>query len=318
MRWSNSMLYTLQQCGERFRRRYIERDFRPTGIGAKRGLAIHAVAAASHMRQLKAKEAASGRLPAEARNAVLPTIEEAKDMAATVFEAEVAKGVSFSKAERDMGVDRVKAGEKDDTVLLSAHYVKRVAPEINPLGVERRIVIHPGGDLEGEEVQGIVDLVAEEELPTAEPPSMFDQPPVRRVRLAPEESGPTIEIVHDLKSSKRMPRSEAINSNQQLTLYALLRTVERGGTPPDKVRLTTVVATGRGPQHVVQTGTRGKKELNAVASRVRSAIEAAKRGAFVPANPDSWWCSAKFCEYFSDCKFAIAKGDEDEVAVSED
>jgi hypothetical protein len=32
-------------------------------------------------------------------------------------------------------------------------------------------------------------------------------------------------------------------------------------------------------------------------------VEAVKRGVFVPANPDSWWCSRAYCDYFEDCPY---------------
>jgi len=36
-------------------------------------------------------------------------------------------------------------------------------------------------------------------------------------------------------------------------------------------------------------------------------MDSVRRGSFVPANPDSWWCSQKYCQFWSDCRFAMGR-----------
>jgi hypothetical protein len=290
LRWSNSALYTLQTCGERFRRRYIENDRRPTGVRAKRGTAVHKVASESHMRQMRAKE--SG-LPREAYLVgALPTVEEAKDLAATTFDSAMESGCAFSEDEREEGEAKVVGAQKDAAVDMGAQYVGLVAPRIDPVGVERKVVIRPREtDIE---ISGIVDLISAEQ-------AVPEDPEARRVRT-------TIEIVNDLKTADRQPQEDAAARSQQLAMYALIRTAETG-RPPDKVRLRTMVRTRTGKTSTVeQTASKSAADLDAVAHRLNAAIETVQRGTFVPANPDSWWCSEKYCEYWSDCVFALGKG----------
>ena len=298
MRWSNSALYTLQQCGERFRRRYIERDFRPTGVRAKRGTAVHKVASESHMRQMRSKEAGAGR--EEYLVGSLPTVEEAKDLAATVFDAAMVEGCAFSEDERAEGVEKVTGVQKDASVQMAEHYVGIIAPKVDPVGVERRVTIRPAdSDIE---ITGIVDLVSEEWAGES-PQEMTDSPLAleRRVR------GQKIEVVNDLKTADRQPQEDAASRSQQLALYALIRTAEMG-RPPDKVRLRTLVRTRTGKtSSVEQTAEKTQPDLEAVAQRLNTAIRAAEAQIFVPANPESWYCHPKWCEFFSDCPYALGK-----------
>lgn len=298
MRWSNSALYTLQQCGERFRRRYIEKDWRPSGVRAKRGTAVHKVASESHMRQLRAKE--EGKPLEEYLAAVLPTAEEAKDLAATAFDAAVLEGVAFTEDEREEGEAKVVGAQKDTSIKMAEHYVGLVAPRVDPVGVERKVIIKPPDtDIE---ISGIVDLVSEERLlgewDEERGPVIVAERRLRRV----------VEVVNDLKTADRQPREGDVDRSQQLALYALIRTAEMG-RPPDKVRLRTLVTTRTGKVSTVeQTGEKTTADLEAVAQRLNAAIETARHGTFVPANPDSWWCSEKFCEYWKDCRFALGRG----------
>ena len=297
MRWSNSSLFTLQQCGERFRRRYVEKDWRPSGIKAKRGTAVHKVAGESHMRQFRAKEAGK---PLEEYLVAVPSVEEAKDIAAESFNRAVMEGVAYTDDEKAEGEDKVRGAEKDVAVAMAEQYVGAVAPRIDPIGVERRVVIKPEGtDIE---IVGVVDLISEErELGTWDPEN-------GPVIVADRAMRRRVEVVNDLKTADRQPQEGAVERSQQLALYALIRTAETG-KPPDKLRLRTMVRTRTGKVSTVeQTGERSQSDLEAVAQRLNAAIETVRRGVFVPANPDSWWCSEKYCEYWGDCVFALGKG----------
>lgn len=309
MRWSNSALYVAQACGEKFRRMYIERDFRPSGIRAKRGTAAHKVANEAHMRQLRAKEASADfELN---RNLILrdslPTIEEAKDIAADSFERALVEGVAWTPEEKALGVEKVAGAEKDTAVRMGAHYVQVVAPRVDPVAVERKTVIRPA-DM-NVEITGIVDLVSVEPpapIAIAAPiiaDALMQEP---RIRTSGDE------VINDLKTSDRSPREGDAARSQQLPLYALIRTAETGRMP-EKLRLRTLVTTRTGKvSHVEQTTETRRENLEAVAQRLNAAISAVERGSFVPANPDWWGCSAKYCAYFGDCKFALGREKEDE------
>jgi RND superfamily putative drug exporter len=59
-----------------------------------------------------------------------------------------------------------------------------------------------------------------------------------------------------------------------------------------------------------QQAAKDERQMTAVAERLNTAIQTVKAGVFMPANPDSWWCSQKYCEYFGDCKYALGGREE--------
>src|SRR3972149_4666665 len=86
-RWSNSSLTTLQMCAEKFRLRYLERDRRPSGLAAKRGIAVHKIASEVHKKQLADAGKWDGIAPRMSESVgTKASITEACDLAATEFE----------------------------------------------------------------------------------------------------------------------------------------------------------------------------------------------------------------------------------------
>ena len=143
IKWSNSALTLLQNCGEAFRRRYLEKDFRPSAPRMVRGTAIHKAASHAYFRKLKTEH--------------LPSVEEAQDVAATEFDRAWRNGVTLSADEQAQGIQAVRDGSKDFAVALAGFHVTDVAPGILPIGVERHITVKPkDSDLV---IHGTLDLV---------------------------------------------------------------------------------------------------------------------------------------------------------------
>lgn len=261
IKWSNSALSCLQRCGEQFRRRYIERDRVPPSPRMLRGTVVHKVASTSMLRKLELKE--------------LPSVEEARDLAATHFEQEWAGGVSFEQEPTQESVAAAKAGAKDFAVDLSAFHTETLAPAIDPIGVERRITVKPkDSDLV---IHGVIDLI---------------------------DRRPGGEVIRDLKTSEKSPNRDAAETSQQLTMYAMIRLAEIG-TLPSGLTLDYLVRTPARLErkHVPLNTTRDRDDVGAMVNRINTAVEAVKRGTFVPANPDSWYCSRAWCEYYASCVY---------------
>jgi len=257
--WSNSSLTLLERCGEKFRRRYIEKERVPPSPRMLRGTVIHRVAKMAMLRKLEEQEIPSG--------------EEARDVAATEFEQEWAGGVSLDHG-TDANVE--KAGSKDFAVDLSAFYVGAVAPTVEPIAVERRIEVAPkDSDLK---ITGVIDLVAK--LPSGG------------------------EAIRDTKTSEKSPNRDAAENSQQLTMYAMVRQADVGKLP-EALALDHLVRTParREQKHIVQETTRDAGDVAALVNRLNTAVEAVKRGVFMPTAPDSWWCSRNWCEYWSSCVY---------------
>jgi hypothetical protein len=210
----------------------------------------------------------------------LPGREEAKDLAATEFEQQWAGGVSLQAEPIEGSVELEKARSKDFAVDLSEFYVDGVAPRVEPVAVERHITVKPkGSDLV---IHGTMDLVTKV---------------------------PDGEVVRDLKTSEKSPSMDTADRSQQLSMYALIRQAEVGELPV-KLTLDYLVRTPARAErkHVPLDTTRTAADTAALVHRINTAVEAVRRGVFMPTAPDSWWCSPAWCEYFGSCVY-VRRGD---------
>lgn len=267
LQWNNSALSTLEKCGEMFRRRYVEREKVPPSPRMLRGTVVHRVARTTMLRKLEEHE--------------LPTVEEAKDLAATEFEQQWAGGVSFEQQEPSAdSMGRQKGESKDFAVELSGFYVERLAPQITPVAVERKIEVKPrDSDIT---IHGTLDLVSAE---------------------------PAGEYVRDLKTSEKSPSGDAAEKSQQLTMYAMVRLAEKGALPAGLTLDYLVRTPARAERkHVPLHTTRDQADVAAMVNRINTAVEAVKRGVFVPTNPENWWCSKQWCDYYGTCVY-VRRGD---------
>jgi len=207
--------------------------------------------------------------------ATLPSVEETKDVAATEFDATWAEGVMLTAEETAIGIGATRDASKDFAVDLSAYHVEKVAPAVHPIGVERKITVRPkDSDLV---IHGTIDLI---------------------------DQTATGEIVRDLKTSEKSPSALAADDSQQMSMYAMIRLAEVG-TLPEKLTLDYLVRTPARHEmkHVPLDTTRDAEDVRVIVTRINTAVEAVKRGLYVPTNPENWWCSAKFCDAHSTCPY---------------
>jgi hypothetical protein len=259
-------------CGHKFKLRYLEKIRRESGPAAKRGIAIHAVAKEAHKRQMLDLKKWDGAKPLFENLPGSPeSVVEAKDIAAAQFEAAWGWGNIFSAKDKELGDEaKIKAHAKDAAVDLSALYVEKVAPLVKPEAVEREVEIKPK-TLEGITIMGIMDLVEDD---------------------AGED------VIRDLKTAEKKPWKGAAIVSQQLTLYHLIRYVDKKKMPKAG-RLVHLVRTPK--EHeldvVVQETTRDMEDIKALGARIKTAVEAVEKGVFVPADPAAPGSPCQWCEY---------------------
>lgn len=141
--WSTSALTTLQMCGEKFRRRYLEHERIPSGPPAKRGIAVDKAVSDS----METKKS-TGDEPIEEKN---------KDIAATEFEKAWDEGVWLNPDERREDQKKLKAHTKDVAVDLAGYHALAVGPQIHPIEVQHRIEVAPSdSDIS---IVGYIDIV---------------------------------------------------------------------------------------------------------------------------------------------------------------
>ena len=264
-RWSTSALTTLQMCGEKFRRHYIENDRMPSGPPAKRGIAVD--------------RAVTESLTVKKTTGDAPIVEANKDIAATEFERAWDEGVWFNPDERKEDPAKIKAVTKDAAIDLAGLHARTLGQQIVPLEIQHRIEVQPlNSDIT---IIGYLDIVS----------------------LEADETR-AMEIIRDTKTKEKAPNAADAHDSQQLTMYALLRMAETGRIP-DGLALDVLWKTpARGDlKHQVLPTTRTKSDFGALMGRINAGIQAVERGVFIPAAEGSWICSARWCQYFETCPY---------------
>lgn len=261
-KWTNSSLMTNQNCGERYRRIYEEREWRPSSARQARGRVVHHTVGRTLLRKMETHE--------------LPSLEEVRDIAADAFEREWADNeIALQPEERELGEPIVRAHSKDFSIALSGLHRTDVAPNINPIGVERRITVKPQ-DMDIE-IEGTIDLV---------------------------DGHVAGDIIRDTKTSEKSPAKSMAEDSQQLTMYGLLRRAETGRMPVAYGLDVLVRTPARGDLKYVSLVTmRDHVDLTALVSRLNASVDAVSKGVFVPASESWWGCSPAYCEFWDSCVY---------------
>lgn len=264
-----SMLDMLSRCGIQFQRRYgarfgcwHEEEIIPPGVALATGTAVHT----SVEKNLRNKMETKGELLHR---------EEVAAAARDKFE-EVWNGGMMLSEDEAIDPDGTFGKSVDQTVSLALLHHDILAPQIQPLAVEDKFVIHL------------------DNYP-------FDLSGQKDIRES--------DCIRDTKTRAATPPADAVRS-LQMAMYALSEKIERGKLP-DEVRLDVLVKT-KTQKIVTLRETPEDSWMNPLFRRVERAteiIQTVKEGknAFTPADPDNWVCSAKYCGYAHTCPFWSGK-----------
>ena len=127
----------------------------------------------------------------------------------------------------------------------------------------------------------------------------------------PYDLAGTIDVVEndgtvtDFKTKTGSPPGNAADVSEQLTWYAMARLVHAGAIPL-RLRLLYLVRTPKTGKIYVKElpTTRCAEDIDVAARRIQIAMRSITSGIFLPAQADSWKCSAAYCEFHSQCSFA--------------
>lgn len=260
-----SGLTMLSRCGEQFRRRYIEGERIAPAVAVIVGQGVHR----SVERNMRA------RLEDPHKAALLP-LDEIYDVARDAVDRQWKDGVTLDEDEAARGAENVRGEAVDKAVRLSEAHHFHIAPQIRPTHVERPWVL----DLKGYDFQlaGTIDLQTE--------------------HFADFGS----DSIRDTKTTAKTPSGNPAQGSIQLTCYALAVKVSDGEIP-EGVGLDYLIDLKRGPKAETYWSTRNDQDFRPFLDRVAVAHAAMERGIFMPANPDDWWCSAKYCGYHATCRY---------------
>ncbi|MEW6014190.1 MAG: PD-(D/E)XK nuclease family protein [Candidatus Zixiibacteriota bacterium] len=195
--------------------------------------------------------------------------EEIKDISRTAFESEWNEGVTLQEEE---AIDQKKTyGEAvDRAVDLSLKYHSTLAPTVFPVEVEKKFVI---------ELKGYpVDLAG-------------------RIDILEDDA------VGDIKT---MSKNEPSVMSPQMAMYATAFKMETGRFP-SKVYHHKVIKT-KTPKTDIEVLAPGPSWINPLYRRIERFIEIldavrAGKQALMPADPQGWICTKRYCGYAITCKF---------------
>ncbi len=268
-RLSWSQLSMLSRCGKQYEFRYIDGLKSPPSASLLVGSATHV----SVQRDLESK----------LRDGTLLTDEEIRDVASTALDAAWTEDGDVVLEPDEDGITDVgvaRGAARDRTVKLAMLHHDEVAPEIHPVGIEEAFSINIAGtDLS---LSGRLDVREEAPVPG-------------------DVEGRTLARIRDAKTAGKSPAKDAADRSEQLTMYGLAHRV-LVGREPDALILDHLVST-KIPKVVTQESTRDTLDYQRMLLRVEVASDALDAGTFLPAHPDSWWCSAKWCGYWHVCPF---------------
>lgn len=263
---SPSTLGQAAKCGEQLRFR-LQEGPEPPGFALIRGRAV----AESIERNMTAKLNGGDPRPLEelgqiAHDAVLRELEVGSVRLDLAEDGEV---LTFAEA---------RGRTIDDAVTLAALHAHAAAPNILPTAVEARVEL--SSSRLPVKLVGVLDLIAED-----------------------RNGGETI---RDAKANGKRPDASSADDSDQLTAYDALYRGLRGKAPSGLILDHLVLPTKTlGPRYFEhQAPARTPADFDALAGRIERVVRAVDAEVWIPAPEGAWWCSEKFCGYWSRCVFA--------------
>ena len=249
---SSSSANMAWRCGEQYRRRYIEGEIIPPAIALGRGASVHRVNRINLQQKINTFE----DMP----------LSDLFDIARDNFIDSFQSGVFLTKEEQPYKKQLLNQG-LNDTLRATRLYRNDVAPDIQPIDVERGFLIDIGLDLP---LKGFIDIEQRQ-------------------------------ITNDLKTTTRKKPSGAIDQELQPVFYTFARWFETGDLTT--FMMNYLVVRKNDSEHQTQSALYGKKHFNALISKLNNFCKQLKAGIFPPASPTSWACSEKYCGYWSTCEY---------------
>lgn len=257
---SPSGISRYRSCPKQFEYAYILGIRQPPGIAAVKGKAIHKGVEMVHKHTIE-----TGSLMGR---------EEATAYVSDKWDKEIVEIPPEKREEDEVPVGVVKGRALNNFDV----YYSAAVPLIRPVAVEkpfaRKIGCVP--------VRGIIDLIDKGpgEYTLDDDP---DQPP------------PDVEVVSDLKTTKKRWSDQQVAFHVALTIYAI---VEQA----DNIRVDLLLDQKRGCQYTPLRATRSFHEKKIVTEDVEVIAHAIKQGIFPRCDPTSWVCTPKWCGYYDTCR----------------
>ena len=179
------------------------------------------------------------------------------------------EGVNLSEEEKSKGKVKVMDEGRKGVEVFASLYVDKVAPRWNPIFVEeKRSVDIPGTDAV---LSGSVDVIDARN------------------------------IVGDIKTSNKSKNQGEVDSSPQFTAYALLHKAVTGKLP-EAIFVESLVST-KVPKAETLVTYRRLDDFESLLIIINQITKAVAHGVFPYSygQAGAWWCSPRFCGYWSTC-----------------
>jgi hypothetical protein len=194
-------------------------------------------------------------------------LSDLKDAARDGFVRAFRNGIFMAK-EDIPSKDKILNDNLNDTLKLTGLYLDKVAPLIIPVEVERRFRIDVGLDFP---LAGMIDIERHQK-------------------------------VDDIKTTGRKWADDQITKEIQPIFYSYAVEHETGTRPQFNYHILKITKGGElGNQ--IQSIRATDENYRSLFAKINMMIHSIKSGVFMPANPSSWWCSARWCGYYSTCVY---------------
>lgn len=177
-------------------------------------------------------------------------------------------GVFFPKEELSSAKKQLSQGI-DITVGLTKSYYEKLAPQVQPVLVEKKIYMEDP-DIEVPFV-GTIDLLAKPNWLT------------------------------DMKSATKKWPENKIKTDIQVTLYYKLIKAETGKYP-DKMTVEVFTKT-KDFEHQTLKAERSEVDWVLLKKRIQLMLKMIKNGCFPPCDPGSYLCNPRYCGYYASCAY---------------
>lgn len=200
-------------------------------------------------------------------------VKDVVDAAVAAFDGDWSGGVQLSDDEAKVGMAKIKGQAIDTVVSLSSVFHVERACEIQPLRVEEGFRIELDGP---HDVKGFLDLYG-------------------------LEHGASAAAVYDLKTAAKSKTQADADSSFQLTVYGAAACLLEKRQSVD-VSLEVAVAT-KVPKVQTLRSRRDASDFSILRKRIEVSSRAVLAGNFLPAPSGAFYCSKRWCGYWSSCEF---------------
>ena len=254
----------MRKCPKQFEYSYVLGVVSAPGIAMTKGKAVHKGAEMVHRSTIETGKPL--------------TMDAAVQVVADDFDIEKDKIEDWTDPDTE---EKLKPGAVKDAALANfrVYYVQAV-PLIKPVAVEKTFAKKFGTV----PMRGVIDLIDK-------------VPGEYTVNDDPEQSPPLVEVVSDLKLTRKMWSDQQIENNPQLTAYALVENT-------DRVRVDLLLDQKKGTQYKPIRSFRYAKIKNDLIEDLETIVAQIKTGIFSRCDPTAWNCSPKWCGYFARCRGA--------------